>query len=271
MKRLSLSRFEAAAQQLVEGSFSRLFGRVLEPLELAHQCLRAAEGWANDHPANYFRVALSPAAFVQIAREAQQLAAQVQHHIHSLARRETLPVADDLLVVIEPDPLIGSRLVEVTASYVARPEQFHTAVMVRQEKAGGGLEELQAIDAFLIVQGRNHVALDRPVTRIGRRFDNDIVLESAAVSRLHAQIRWRDNFFVLYDVSGRGRTLVNGQATREHVLRPGDVIALSDVMLIYGEGADNRGNGHPDQEQASSVTLTKDTPPEAAPQRHHDP
>jgi hypothetical protein len=271
MKRLSLSRFEAAAQQLVEGSFSRLFGRTLEPLELAHQCLRAAEGWTNDHPANYFRIALSPGAFVQIAAEAQQLATQVQRHVHDLARRETLPVTDDLLIVIEPDPLVGSRLVEVTVSYVARPDQFHTAVMDRREQVGDGLEALQAIDAFLIVQGRNHVALDRPVTRIGRRFDNDIVLESAAVSRLHAQIRWRDNFFVLYDVSGRGRTQVNGQATREHVQRPGDVISLSDVMIIYGEGADNRANGHHDQEQASSVTLTKDAPPEAAPRPRHDP
>ena len=73
-------------------------------------------------------------------------------------------------------------------------------------------------------------------------------------------------------ISGRGRTQVNGQATREHVLRPGDVIALSDVMIIYGEGADNRANGHNDQEQASSVTLTRDTPlPKAAPPSRHDP
>ena len=27
-------------------------------------------------------------------------------------------------------------------------------------------------------------------------------------------------------------------AVREHILRPGDVIALSDVMFVYGEGRD---------------------------------
>jgi len=31
---------------------------------------------------------------------------------------------------------------------------------------------------------------------------------------------------------------VNGDAVREHVLRPGDVLALSDVMIVYGEGRD---------------------------------
>ena len=30
----------------------------------------------------------------------------------------------------------------------------------------------------------------------------------------------------------------DGAATREHILRSGDVIALSDVLLVYGEGRD---------------------------------
>ncbi len=257
MKRLSLSRFEAAAQQLVEGSFSRLFGRSLEPLELAYQCVSAAEGWTEASPVNYFRIALSPDVFVTIAEEVEALAEKVQRHLRTFVARGELPIADDARVVIEADPMVASRHAEVTAAYTPRTDQFHTAVM-RREQEEVGLEALQALDAFLIVQGRNHVALDRPVTRIGRRFDNDIVLDSAAVSRLHAQIRWRDNFFVLYDVSGRGRTQVNGEVTREHVLRPGDVIALSDVMLIYGEGSDQRGNGTPNQELTGSMTLTRD-------------
>lgn len=260
MKRLSFSRFEAAAQQLVEGSFSRLFGRTLEPLELAHQCLRAAESWPHKSSPNHFRIAVSPDAYVQIADEALQLAAEVQRHLWVLAERgglERPEIGDDPLVVIESDPLVGSKHIEVTASTVVESDHPQTAVMHRRQE-DALLTAVQAMDAFVIIQGRNHVALDRPVTRIGRRFDNDIVLESPAVSRLHAQIRWRDNFFVLYDVSGRGRTLVNGQPTQEHVLRPGDVIALSDVMVIYGEGGDNRGNNGTNHEQVSSVTLTRD-------------
>ena len=39
-------------------------------------------------------------------------------------------------------------------------------------------------------------------------------------------------------MSRHGQTAVNGVPVREHILRPGDVIALSDVMLVYGEGRD---------------------------------
>lgn len=92
------------------------------------------------------------------------------------------------------------------------------------------------------------------MTRIGRRMDNDIVIDSPSISRQHAQIRWRQRYFVLYDVSRRGQTAVNGRPAREHILRSGDVIALSDVMLVYGEGRDA-----PLGELASAVDEELDT------------
>lgn len=71
---------------------------------------------------------------------------------------------------------------------------------------------------------------------IGRRIDNDIVIESPSISRRHAQIRWRYGRFVIYDLGSRGGTKVNGERVTESVLHNGDVISLSQVPLIYGEG-----------------------------------
>jgi hypothetical protein len=34
--------------------------------------------------------------------------------------------------------------------------------------------------------------------------------------------------------------MVNGDVVQEHILRPGDVIALSDILLVYGEGMEDR-------------------------------
>ncbi len=106
------------------------------------------------------------------------------------------------------------------------------------------LVALKKTDAFLIIKGRHHLPLDKPLITLGRLTDNDIVLDAPAVSRRHAQIRWRFGRFVLYDLGGRGRTSVNGQTVIESVLHPGDVISLSGVKLIYGEE-----HVEPDKEQ----------------------
>jgi pSer/pThr/pTyr-binding forkhead associated (FHA) protein len=96
--------------------------------------------------------------------------------------------------------------------------------------------DIAALDAYLIVDGQRHVPLTKPVTSLGRNIDNDVVLDAPTVSRQHAQIRWRYGRFILYDVSNRGHTQVNNQTVNETVLKSGDVISLSDVKLIYGEG-----------------------------------
>jgi pSer/pThr/pTyr-binding forkhead associated (FHA) protein len=101
------------------------------------------------------------------------------------------------------------------------------------------------------------VALERPFLSIGRRTENDLVLDSPTVSRRHAQLRWRYGRFVLYDLSGRpGRTLVNSQPVSEYALQSGDVITLANVKLIYGEGDDQ----HPPRKNsgfAQEETLPK--------------
>src|SRR4030065_271660 len=59
--------------------------------------------------------------------------------------------------------------------------------------------------AFLILDNGQHFPLDRPVINIGRRIDNQIVLEDQHVSRTHAQLRVRDGRFVLFDLGSPGR------------------------------------------------------------------
>ncbi|NDJ79160.1 MAG: FHA domain-containing protein, partial [Chloroflexi bacterium] len=77
--------------------------------------------------------------------------------------------------------------------------------------------------------------LDRSVITIGRRHDNTIVLDDSRISRQHAQLRYRQGAFVLYDLGSRGGTFVNGARITEVALRPGDVIALAGVTVVYVE------------------------------------
>jgi pSer/pThr/pTyr-binding forkhead associated (FHA) protein len=108
---------------------------------------------------------------------------------------------------------------------------------------GSAGEKLPA--AFLVVDGSRYVPLERTVINLGRRRDNTIVLDDPRVSRQHCQLRFRFGQFVLYDLGSRGGTFVNNARVSECVLRPGDVISLAGVPVVYmvEEGTTGRSSG----------------------------
>lgn len=239
MKRSPLSRVESLIRKVVEEPFTWLAGDPLDPFRLATHLVRHYEDAPNDGTwPNQFTIYLNPDDYGEMAAAGlPELEAQVADYLALLAERRGLHPTEPARVIFEADPAELPRRAHAVAGHQAEQPDSHTEVFA--VNAGQAVvTAIRAADAFLIVQGRQHVPLDRPVTRIGRRMDNDIVLDSSSISRQHAQIRWRQPYFVLYDVSRHGQTAVNGVAVREHILRPGDVIALSDVMFVYGEGRD---------------------------------
>lgn len=101
-------------------------------------------------------------------------------------------------------------------------------------------------NAFLILGGTKIIPLDRPVINIGRRLDNQVVIDDPRVSRAHAQIRVAKGCFVFFDLNSTGGTFINGQRTVQSVLSPGDVISLAGVTLIFGQDLPIKRN--PDKE-----------------------
>ena len=236
MKR-SLSQFETLAQRLIEGSFSRLFGGQLRPLEVAMRLARTLEDSQVDgRAANHFYVYLHPYDYDSVYRQNPALASELAGYVTHLAQQAGLSLPAPPQVELAADANVSRQQVRVRAEHELRREDPTTQVQRLDSLEEEALSALRALDAYLIIEGQRHIPLDRPFTSLGRRTDNDVVLDSATVSRQHAQIRWRYGHFVLYDLSNRGRTLVNGQPVSEYVLRPGDVITLSNVMIIYGEG-----------------------------------
>ena len=236
---MPLDKFEALAQRLVEGSFKRLFGGELEPLEVATGLAKAMEDdQDNGRCPDLFTVYLHPHDLEAITQTQSNLSSELARHVTRLAQQANLLLTTPPHVMLEADSSVRRHHVAVSAKHTEltdaptqayRPPSLQVAIDAK----------LQKLDAYLVVNGRQYVTLDKPMLTIGRHQDNDIIIESSTVSRLHAQLRWRYGRFILYDVSGRGRTAVNGQTITECALKPGDVITLSNISLIYGEGHDN--------------------------------
>src|SRR5512141_522509 len=90
-------------------------------------------------------------------------------------------------------------------------------------------------DAFIIVDGIKVIPLNQPLIRIGRRVENNLVLDDPRVSRSHAELRAINGRYVLFDLNSTGGTYVNGLKITQSVVYPGDVISLAGVNLVYGQ------------------------------------
>ena len=114
-------------------------------------------------------------------------------------------------------------------------------------------------NAYLILQDTRIIPLNRPLIKIGRRSDNNIILEDPRVSRSHAQIKLINDQFVIFDMNSTGGTFVNGQLTSRSVLNPGDAVSLAGVIFIYSEEMPSRSGDMKIIELGNSFAVDRPT------------
>jgi hypothetical protein len=241
-----ITRFEALAERLVEGTFTRLFAERLSPLDVLRHLARAMEDHqvraADDtwRAPTHYLVYLHPDDYGALSVEHRAAEIELVRQIAELAARAGLVLETTPLVHILPDRSVPLHEVRVEAK--GSPEdQYDTSGT--NEMSLGEFEESTAVQAsalpmgrpFLILEGRRHVDLLQPVVSIGRALDNDVIIEDPRISRHHAQLRRRYGRYVLYDVGSSGGTQINGYPIEECVLHSGDVISFAGVQVIYGE------------------------------------
>jgi len=96
------------------------------------------------------------------------------------------------------------------------------------------LQSPENLKAFLVVDGSQVIMIDKPVINLGRKKDNHIVIDNEHISRYHAQIRTIKGRYVILDLNSTVGTSVNGKQIEQTFLKPGDVISLGGVPIIFG-------------------------------------
>ncbi len=242
-----IARFEALAERLVEGTFARLFSGRLSPLEVATHLARAMEDYQALSPEGtpqaptHYWVYLHQDACNALAIEQPALEAQLGHHVAELAGQAGLALEVKPVVRVLPDEGMSPHEVRVEARWMPK-ETAAEVEKTREMEAGEAEAEAEAEELvaplscpFLILEGRRHVNLLRPVVSVGRALENDVIVEDPRVSRHHAQLRRRYGRYVLYDLGSSGGTQINGYPIEECVLHSGDVISFAGIQVIYGE------------------------------------
>lgn len=80
-------------------------------------------------------------------------------------------------------------------------------------------------------------SLDQELINIGRKLDNNIVIQDPRVSRNHAQIRLVKKNYVILDLNSTGGTFVNGKRVTKSMLYSGDTVSFSSVIVQFIQDA----------------------------------
>jgi hypothetical protein len=236
MIRNSLKRFEALAQHLVESAFPRLFGKQIDALTLAAEIGATLEKEQRDGFApDSFRIHLPSSDHGALLPAWPAVRQQLLAALPTLSQDLGLVLAGEPEITLHPLPAENRAALLVEAFHRHPPAEEHTQPF-EPLQAYDPLPALNRRDAFLIVAGKEHVVLDRPILTVGRSAECDIVLDDRRVSRRHARLHWRFDRFILTDLGSRGGTFVNNLAVEECVLQPNDVIRVGETTLLYAEG-----------------------------------
>jgi hypothetical protein len=255
MSRGRITRFEQTIEQLVEGSFARLFVGRLHPREVAIRLARAIEDNAQPAPdgvtiaPNLYFIHLNPADHDALMAAQPNLIDSLTKTVISLAHRADMRLLTQPIVDVVPDETIALRTVLVIAEHEVEADRATQALQPIREVQ----PDQNPRNPHLILGGTRYIPLDRRVINIGRRHDNHIVIDDMRVSRNHAQLRLRFGHYVLYDLGSSGGTFVNEHAVTECILKPGDVISLAGVALVYIEDDTSSQTGA----SASSTQIRK--------------
>ena len=89
------------------------------------------------------------------------------------------------------------------------------------------------------------IPLDQDVLTIGRKVDNDIVIDNQAVSGYHALIKKEGHSLFIEDANSLNGTYINGQKVSKGELHNGDVVLIGvhtlEVILEKARETDTKG------------------------------
>jgi pSer/pThr/pTyr-binding forkhead associated (FHA) protein len=236
---LKLDQLEAKIQKLVEDQLAGILpGLKLEDRVIQRLATAVKENIVQQKDDR----AIAPNEFTLIVAtdtspmwKEQSTIDALKNIITTASRDVGLKFVTQPTVNITTDDNFSAEEIKVVAAHKLEPvgdtQGMQTSMGNEENEEADNIPE----NAFLIVEGVKVHPLNESVVNIGRRLENQLVIDDPRVSRNHAQLRAIKGRFVLFDLNSTGGTFVNGQRTSQTVLYPGDVISLAGVALIFGQ------------------------------------
>ena len=215
---VGLRRFERRLENLVEGTFARVFKSGLTPLEIGRRIVREIDG--NQTVAVDGALAVPNHYWVYLSTADHSRFAEVETPLtNELIEAARTHIADEQYRVLGP---VSVTLVEA-ADY---PEG--TLQVQAQWREGMA----QSTNAHLVLATGERFPVGNPFT-IGRLPGGSLVLTDENVSRNHAVIERTESGWVVRDLGSTNGTTVNGAAIQESPLHHGDQVVFGATEATF--------------------------------------
>lgn len=238
----------------------RLFAGQLLPQEVAEQLVRALETSAEtgqngrSEITGRYHILLHPRDLRALREKHPDLEASLTTALTSLVRQIPVRLRCPPHIHLQEDPNVPRHDVRILPQPASPTEETTRDLDVEHVAAAARTtEEANIPAAYLLLDGRRVFDLEKPMVRIGRALDNDLIIENPGVSRHHTQLRLRHGRFLLQDLDSSSGTTVNGYPVHETLLQSGDLIELAGVKILYV---------NPNASTAHTHNLEEDTRPE---------
>ncbi len=234
--KISLPKIEALLQTLVEGSALNLFPANNPVKDLSDQMVLAlrsgirVESDGKNVAPDLYTIVAHPNYLKKLEAHTGWRESLLEK-LRVEAKKQTCTFLSAPAIQCEADATLSPQKVEIIAQISL--EKITSTIDLELDIQES--ENNFPANAFFIVNGNQTFPLTHPLVNIGRRPDNDLVIEDSRISRLHAQLRAVKGHFVIFDLDSTGGTSVNGQKVHQWLLSAGDVISLAGIPLVYGQ------------------------------------
>ena len=172
---------------------------------------------------------------------------QISNALMESSQNSGIQFSEPPLLKLAPDARLKKEEIEIIAEGSGKAVGSTAAYQAEGLKKSEQSQPHIPDNAYFIINGTTTFPLAQNIINIGRRPENQLVIEDPRVSRSHAQLRAVRGNFILFDLNSTSGTFVNNLRVSQVTLKSGDVVSLAGYVLIYGQdlsGKDIETGGH---------------------------
>jgi len=245
-----LLKLESRLQTLIEGSSARLFPAYHLQYELIHRIVVAIR---DSTQGELSETTIPPNQFIIHVHPTQAVNLNVNPHLMKTLSEylDDAGITTGFFFLSPPTiKVLEDQNLESNEIFVTAQHSLNDLVETGEFQVSEDIEPIYIPkNAYLIIDGTELFQLEKRIVNIGRREDNNLVIDDRRVSRRHAQLRVINGRYVIFDLASTGGTWINGRRIQKSALRPGDVISLAGLPLVYSQDTDH-------EEETQKYTLS---------------